>query len=48
MLKLTVDEQEDDLKHSKEQCVIYDEDEVEEITATINSMKKKKTSACDM
>ena len=41
-LKLSVDEQQDDLKHLKEQCDIDNEDEDQEITAAITPMKKKK------
>ena len=41
-LKLNVDEQQDDIKHVQEQCDIDDEDEVQEMTATRNLMKKKK------
>ena len=41
-LKLNVDEQEDDIKHLKEQCDKDNEDEVQEITAAITPMKKKK------
>ena len=42
-LKLNVHEQLDDIKHLKEQCDIDDEDEVQEITAAITPMKKKKS-----
>ena len=35
-LKLNVDDQQDDIKHLKEQCDIDDEDEVKEITAARN------------
>ena len=41
-LKLNVDEQQDDIKHLKEQYDIDDEDEFQEITAARNPMKKKK------
>ena len=41
-LKLNVDEQQGDIKHLKEQCDIYDEDEVHEITADKNPMKNNK------
>ena len=41
-LNLNVDEQRDDIKHLKERCDIDDEDEVQEITAAITPMKKKK------
>ena len=40
--KLFVDKQQDDIKHLKEQCDIDNEDEVQEITAAITPMKKKK------
>ena len=39
-LKLNVDEQQDDIKHLKEQNDIDNEDEVKEITAAITPMKK--------
>ena len=39
-LKLTVDEQQDDIKDLKEQNYIQNKDEVKEITAAINPMKK--------
>ena len=39
-LKVNVDEQHDNIKHLKEQCDIGDEDEVQEITAAITSIKK--------
>ena len=45
-LKLNVDEQQDDIKHLKGQCDIDVEDEVQEITAAINPMKK--ACLCDM
>ena len=38
---LNVDEQQDDITHLKEQCDIEDEDEVQEITASITPMQKK-------
>ena len=41
-LKLNVDEQQDDIKHLKEQCDIDDEYEVQEITAARNPVKKNK------
>ena len=41
-LKLNVDEQQDDIKHWKEQCEIDDEDEVQENTEARNPMKKNK------
>ena len=41
-LKLNVDEQQDDIKHLKEQCDIDNEDEVQEITAAKIPMIKKK------
>ena len=41
-LKLNVDEQQDDIKHLKEECGIDDEDKVQEITAAITPIKKKK------
>ena len=41
-LKLNVDEQQDELKHVKEQCDIDDEDEVQEITAARTPIKKNK------
>ena len=41
-LNVNVDEQQDDIKHLKEQCDIDDEDEVREITAAGFSMKKKR------
>ena len=37
---LNVDEQQDDIKHLKEQCDIEDEDEVQEITAARNPIKR--------
>ena len=40
-LKLNVDEQQDDIKHLKEQCDIDYEDEFQEITAATTPMKKK-------
>ena len=39
-LKLNVDEQQDDIKHLKGHCDIHYEDEVQEITAARNPMKK--------
>ena len=39
-LKVNVDEQHDKIKHLKEQCDIGDEDEVQEITAAITSIKE--------
>ena len=39
-LKLNVDEQQDDIKHLKEQCNIDDEDEVQKITAARNPIQK--------
>ena len=39
-LKLNADEQQDDINHLKEQCEIYDEDDVQEITAARNPLKK--------
>ena len=39
-LKLNVQEQQDDIKHFKEQYDIDDEDEVQEITAARNPMKR--------
>ena len=47
-LKLNVDEQQDDIKHLKEQCDIDNEDEVQEITAAITPMKKEKACVCNM
>ena len=47
-LKLNVDQQQEDIKHSKELCDIDNEDEVQEISADITIMKKKKTSEYDM
>ena len=41
-LKLTVDDQQGDIKHLKEQCDIDDEDEVQEITAARNRLIKNK------
>ena len=46
--KLNFDEQQVDIKHLKEQFDIYNEDEVQEITAAINPMKKKKPCVCDI
>ena len=46
-LKLNVDEQQDDIKHLKEQCDIDNEDKVQEITAAITP-KKEKACVCDM
>ena len=34
-LKLNVDKQEHDIKHFKEHCEIYDEDEIQKITAAL-------------
>ena len=39
-LKLNVDDQQDDIKHLKEQWEIYDEDEVQKITAARTPMKQ--------
>ena len=39
---LNVDEQQDDIKHIKEECDINNEDEAKEITAAITPMKTKK------
>ena len=41
-IKLKVDDQKDDIKQLKEKCDIYDEDEVHEITATRNPLKKNR------
>ena len=41
-LRLNVDEQQDDIKHLKEQCDKDDEDEVQEVTAARISMKKNR------
>ena len=41
-LKLKGDEQQDDVKHLKEQCDIDDGDEVQEITAARTSMKNNR------
>ena len=41
-LRINVDEQQDSMKHFKEQCDIDDEDEVQEITAAKTHMKKKR------
>ena len=46
-LKLNVDEQQDDIKHLKEQCDVDDETEVQEITAAITPMKRN-ACMCDM
>ena len=46
--KLNVDEQQDDIKHLKEQFDLDNEDEVQEITAAITPMKKKKAYVCDI
>ena len=40
-LKINVDEQQDDIKHFKEQCDIDNENDVQEITAAITPMTKK-------
>ena len=40
-LNLNVGEQQDDIKHLKEQCDINDEDEVQEITTARNPIKKE-------
>ena len=40
-LKVNVDEQQDDIKHVKEQCDIDEDNEVQEITSAITPMKKK-------
>ena len=45
---LNVDEQQDDIKPLKEQRDIDDEGEVEEITAAITPMKKKKACVGEM
>ena len=42
-LKLNVDKQQDDIKHLKEQYDIYDEDQVQEITAASIPMKKNRS-----
>ena len=42
-LKLNVDEQEDDLKHLKEECDIENEHEVQEITAARTPMKNNRS-----
>ena len=47
-LKLTVDEQQGDIKHLKHLCDIHNEIEVQEITAAMNPMKKKNACMCDM
>ena len=39
---LNIDEQQDDMKHVKEQCAIDNEDELQEITAAMTPMTKKK------
>ena len=39
-LKVNIDEQHDDIKHSKEQCDIGDENEVQEITAARTPIKR--------
>ena len=41
-IKLNVDEQQDDIKHLKEQCDMGDGDEDKEIPATRTPMKKNK------
>ena len=41
-LKVNVDEQQDDIKYVKEQCDFDKDNEVQEITAAITPMKKKK------
>ena len=41
-LQVNVDEQQDDIKHSKEQFDIDDDNEVQDITAAMTPMKKKK------
>ena len=40
-LKLTVDKQQDDMKHCQEKSDIGDEDEVQEITAASTPMQKR-------
>ena len=40
-LRVNVDEQQDDTKHLKEQCDLDDDDEVQEITASITPSKRK-------
>ena len=42
-LKLNMDELQEYIKHLKEQCDIYDENEVQEITAAKTLMKKNRT-----
>ena len=46
--KFNVDEQQDDIKHLKEQCDMGDEDEVQEITAARNPIKKNIGCVYDM
>ena len=46
-LKLIVGEQQDDIRYFKEHCYIDDEDELQEITAPRNPMKKY-GCVCDM
>ena len=41
-IKLSVDEQQYDIKHLKEQCDIDDEDEVQEVRAARNLKKRNK------
>ena len=46
--KLKVDEQQDDVKHLKEQCAVDDEDEVQEITAARTPPEKEYVCVCDV
>ena len=43
-LKVNLDEQQEDIKHLKEQCDIENEDEVQDIAAIITIIKKEKAN----
>ena len=48
-LKLYVDEKQDDIKHLEKQCDLDYEDDIQEITAALFPMKKKKQNiVCEM
>ena len=47
-LKFNVDEQQDDIKHLKEECDMGDEDKNQEISAARNPMKKNIGCVRDM
>ena len=47
-LQLNVDEQQDDIKHLRQQCDIDNEDKFQEITVAITTMNKEIFCVCDM